>query len=312
MANYTQLLEKDIQKIASNYPITVKEFEAMEGGAGNSSFRLITDRGKFVLTVFDEKAWDFVTRLSQILAYLAKNSFKTTRVLSQTNGEMLTRHKNKPVMIKEYIDGEVHKKLSNKMLFQAGYSLAQLHQIPIPDFLSTQHPYGRQEFPAVFKNGIDHEYESWLAARFADFEENIPVELPRSIIHGDLFYDNMLFQDEALVALIDFEEACAYYRVFDLGMAIIGQCSDGDSLSLQKARALVEGYQASNLISQNEIEVLQLFVVYAATATSYWRYWKYNIHFPLPEKKTGHWKTVHITDFVRAIPAQKFIEAVFE
>ncbi|MEK6221018.1 MAG: phosphotransferase, partial [Chloroflexota bacterium] len=128
----------------------------------------------------------------------------------------------------------------------------------------------------------------------------------------DLFYDNMLFQDDELVALIDFEEACAYYRIFDLGMAILGLCSEEGSLSLPKARSLVKGYQVGNQISQNEIEALQVFVEYAAVATSFWRYWKYNIHHPLPDKKDGHWETVQIADFVKAIPAHEFIETVFE
>ena len=55
----------------------------------------------------------------------------------------------KPVLLKDYIEGHVVERLDETMLFQVGRQLALLNQIPPPDYLLTNHPYGLQHFPKV-------------------------------------------------------------------------------------------------------------------------------------------------------------------
>jgi homoserine kinase type II len=311
MARYTQLQESDVQEIARNYDLTVSEFEPIEGGAGNSSYLLQTQQGSTVLTVFDEKTLSYVTRLGQLLLLLAEYEFPTTRPLSSVKGGMITVYRAKPVMLKAYIAGQVCKNLNETMLHQVGAAMAKLHRLPTPDFLPNKHPYGRQDFSTVIGRNIDPEYESWLAERFAYLERHIPPGLPSGLIHGDLFYDNVLFEKERFKAIIDFEEACRYYMGFDLGMGILGLCAEGLTVSLDRARALVTGYQQVRMLEEREKETLQLFVEYAAIATSYWRFWKYHIHSPIPEKADKHWQMVRLAEGVSAIPEASFLAAVF-
>jgi len=58
MANYTQLNRQDIQKLADNYQLTIKEFNPMEGGNGNSSQLIKTTDHAYVLTICDEKNFE--------------------------------------------------------------------------------------------------------------------------------------------------------------------------------------------------------------------------------------------------------------
>ena len=44
------------------------------------------------------------------------------------------------------------------------------------------------------------------------------------------------------VAIMDFEEARHYYRIFDLGMTIVGTCSKNNTINFEKANSLLEGY----------------------------------------------------------------------
>jgi hypothetical protein len=64
MAKYIQLEEKQIRALAIQYNLTVDDFAPIEGGAGNTSFLLHTNRGKFVLTVF-EISMDRVTVINE-------------------------------------------------------------------------------------------------------------------------------------------------------------------------------------------------------------------------------------------------------
>ena len=79
-------------------------------------------------------------------------------------------------------------------MFQVGRQLALLNQIPPPDYLLTNHPYGHQHFPNVVGLNIDPNFESWLIEEFEYLDHNIAGSLPRGLIHGDLFYDNLLFE----------------------------------------------------------------------------------------------------------------------
>jgi homoserine kinase type II len=311
MATYTQLNQQQIQSLADSYQLTVTEFEPLDGGNGNSSYLMKTQEHTYVLTVCDDKAFDEVFIMAQLLLLLEKHHVPCTRLITTVNNDMLTTHDNKPVMLKGYIEGQVVDSLNETMLSQLGIQAAKLNQISAPYYLPTNHPYGRQLFAKVIGLNIDEKYEEWLAKEITHLENNLSDRLPRGLIHGDLFNDNLLFESADFKAIIDFEEACNYYSVFELGMAIVGSCLDGTSVNFNKASALVNGYQQVRPLEPIEKDSLQMFVRYAATATSYWRFNKYNIEIPSVDKANHHWQMVQIADQVSGISKAKFMQAIF-
>ncbi|MBU0495282.1 MAG: homoserine kinase [Chloroflexi bacterium] len=311
MATYTRLQADDIHEITGRYDMTVVDFEPIEGGAGNSSYLLRTRRrGRHVLTVFDDQSPNHATWLGQLLTWLTERGFPTTTPVPTTRGHLITMHGAKPVMVKVYVTGQVHRHLDEAMLRQVGAAMAQLHQIPAPDFLPDRVPYGVQAWSNITGRNVDPEYETWAARRLGHFERVVPRAAPRGLIHGDLFYDNVLFVDGELAAVIDFEDAQEYYQAFDLGMGIVGMCSRGPAVALDKARALVDGYQQIRTLREREKAALQLFCEFAATTVSCWRFWKYHIDKPTVTKADKHWQMVRLAEAIRAIPQPVFIEAV--
>jgi len=310
MVNYSQLHKTDIQEIITNYKLTVIDFESIEGGSGNSNYLLHTEQGKFVLTVLEIDLARAIS-MGKLLLYLEECDFPTTRLCPTVKGDLTTMYLGKPIILKPFIFGQVWKDLDANMLEQAGMAMARLHQIPAPDFLPEVHDYGLEVFSKAIGRNIDPEFEAWLAERRATLKRNIPPGLPRGLIHGDLFYDNIIFEGQNIKAFIDFEGACRYYKVFDLGMGVLGLCVEDTEVNLTKARALVFGYQKIRSLAEQENECLQLFTEYAAIATSYWRFWKFNIHTPIAEKADKHWKMAAIAKNVNAIPKACFMEAVF-
>jgi len=310
MANYTALQKPEIHELAKQYDLSVTTYSPIEGGAGNSSYLLETQLGKFVLTVF-EIGLERVTILEKLLLLLDEYDFPTTRLLGLAQGGRITSIQGKPVMVKPYIPGRVVKDLDETMLGQIGMAMGRLHQIPDADNLPDNHVYGLQTFPNVIGHNIDLAYETWLAERYAFLKKSIQPELPRGLIHGDVFYDNVLFAGKEFQAIIDFEEACQYFKVFDLGMGIVGSCTDGNRINLEKVQALVAGYQQVRTLEKEERDSLQLFVEYAAIATSSWRYWNYYINIPNNEKANLHLEMFQIAENAQAISPARFLEAVF-
>ncbi|MCH7903157.1 MAG: homoserine kinase [Armatimonadetes bacterium] len=302
--------QDDVHAIAGDYALTEVEVEPFDGGA-NSSFALHAREGEYVLTVFDEKSLAEVDKVGKLLQLLADHGFPTTRILQTREGALATMFGDKPVMVKEYIDGQVVMDLDAKMVSQVGAAMARLHKVPSPDYMPDEHAYGRQAFSQVIGRKINPEYETWLSNELAHLESNIPSGLPKGLIHGDMFYDNVLFEDEDLKAVIDFEEACCYYKVFDVGMGIVGLCADGTTIDLHRARALVDGYQQVQRMNDEEREALQTFVEYAATATSFWRFRRFNIDTPTAERANHHQRMVRLAEDAHTIPKAKFTEVVF-
>ena len=234
--------------------------------------------------------------------------FPTTRLLSQIDGFAITTYKGKPVLVKSYISGQVIQDLDETQLTQVGAAMARLHEFPTLDFLSKVHDYGLETFPRGIGHDIDPAYENWLSQQYDYLKKEIPPNLPSGLIHGDVFYDNVLFDKGQFKAIIDFEEACHYYYVFDLGMGIVGLCTDGIQVNLHKIQTLISGYQQVRQLLLQEKDILQIMAAYAAAATSSWRFWKYNIDTPIPEKAALHREMMQISESIHEIPEDEFLK----
>lgn len=320
MATYTKLTPQIIQSIADEYELKIIESFPLAGGNGNSSYVLKDDQSSYVLTVCDDKDLNEISKMGELLLFLESHNVPCSRlVLTSNNDRMSTlkiSNKIKPVMLKRHIEGYVIKELDETMLFQIGSKVARLNKIPSPDYLPTSHPYGIEFFTNIIGFNIDSEYESWLSKEMIYLNNHIITSLPQGLIHGDLFYDNILFASSinnsiTFKAFIDFEEACNYYLIFELGMAILGCCIKSNTIDFNKARSFVRGYQQERPLSKEEKESLQLFVQYAAVALSFWRFNKYNIKEPNESMARHHWEMVEVAKNISDVLDTRFYNSIF-
>jgi len=312
MASYTQIDLDDIKRIVSRYDLgEVSAFENLIGGQANSSFKLTTATGFFILSICDEKSFTEVGQLAVLLRHLEEQGFPTTPVINAADGRLVIEHQGKPVLIKRYMEGTVPEEMKPKMLYRLGREIARLHQIEAPMGLPNRFAYGLKSFDEVIFSPADDAYRTWLKKKKAHLEQTIRPDLPRCLIHGDIFYDNTLFRDDALVAIIDFEEACRYYRVFDLGMCAVGACNTKGLADLKKTRILVDGYRSLRRLEPAEKEQLQTFVIYGAVATSFWRFRRYNLILPDSANSRTYLKMNTIADQIHQMPPEKFYMGVF-
>ena len=310
MAIYTKLLENEIQEIMGRYELSVTSYEPIAQGSGNSNYLLNTNPGKFVLTVFEIEPIRAVYS-SKVLLLLEKHEFPAPRLQKMANGEMLTKYQGKPVLVKPYITGYVESDIDDEKAKQVGTALAKLHEIPVPDYLPEKHYYVEITYPKFMEQEIDRNYKTWVEQRYRYIIEKLPSQLPVGLVHGDIFYDNVLFEDENFKAILDFSEVSRIYKIYDLGMAAVGICTEETNNVIEKVRALVEGYQEIRLLEEIEIDSLQLCIEWAAILTSTWRFWKFNIDMPDADKSEKYMQMVSIAKNASAIPKEEFKMAVF-
>jgi homoserine kinase type II len=90
--------------------------------------------------------------------------------------------------------------------------------------------------------------------------------LPRSVIHADLFPDNVLMRGDKVSGLIDFYFACNDLMAYDVAVTHAAWCFDasGQTFDAEISRALLEGYEAVRPLLPEERAALPLLAQGAA------------------------------------------------
>ena len=313
MALYAQLDRSAVEGLARRFGIgDITAFSVMDGGRENTSYCVETSSARYILTLWDQKSLRHATNLANLLVYLTDQGIQTSRVVVAPNEPIVVLHDEKPVMLKRYVDGDVTANLTGNLLVQLGEEMARLHEIPAPSYLPQSFPYGRSYFPEVTNSNLGHPFIDWLSEKMSYLQKRIPQHLPMALVHGDVFFDNVIVQDDQLMAIIDFEEACHYYRGFDLGMVIVGACRDRKGISFEKAGQFIRGYQKETTLQSIERETLKTFAVYAAVATSFWRFRQYHLLRPEPQFYDQHVEMQTLADTISKYPDSRFTELFAE
>ena len=87
----------------------------------------------------------------------------------------------------------------------------------------------------------------------ADYLQHyLEAKLPKGIIHGDLYPDNLLFKGQKIVGVLDFEVAGRGKFIYDMATAVNALCFDGDSYHLPLFEAFVSGYESLRTLALAE------------------------------------------------------------
>ncbi len=287
MSLYTKLDDTTLRQIAQQFDIApIQSWKILHGGVENTNHLIGTHSQNYVLTLCERKTKEETLVLANILESLEQQSFTTSKIIQNKKGESVSFYQEKPILLKTYIEGEVKEIFDEILIKKLGKKIAQLNQLTPPKTIPHQFSYGQQCFREVYEN-IQHPFADWLKETHTYISKNLHASLPKAFIHGDIFTSNVVIHKGEPV-LMDFEESCYYYRLFDIGMAAIGTCSDNGKINETKIKVLMEGYQAENELTDLEARKLIPFIVYAATATAFWRFRQFNIIHPIEDRKDSY------------------------
>lgn len=312
MAQYTSLTTHDLEAILSSFTINdISSFEILSGGLENTSYLINIANSKYVLTICEQKSENKARELAHLLEHLEKHHFETSKIIRNTNNDPITLWKDRPIMLKKFIDGKIIKDLPHHLIALMGRELGKLHKIEAPSFLPKVVNYGKEQFFNVEKYALNSVFDIWLKEKLAYVTPYFTSNLPKAFIHGDVFYDNVIIsEDESSVVIMDFEESAYYYRIFDIGMMIIGICGEGKIVDLEKASYILKGYQQENQLLDIELNALQAFTVYAGAAMTFWRHMNFNYTRP-DSKLSNHYLQLKVlTDYVEEQAADCFLKLV--
>ncbi|MDE0556400.1 MAG: homoserine kinase [Candidatus Poribacteria bacterium] len=289
MARYTTLSSSELAHIVAQYPIGAPlKLEEILGGFGNSNFKLTTTAGEFLLKICDEKDPVELQMQISLLQHLCEHAYPTVYPILTKDRRPVTHETAGSVMLYPFLQGE-QPRSSPATLAQLGEALAKLHRIPpidgLPRFamgISQMIPFFKEVQGTQFAT---HPFVESLESQLESMKPQLNASLLMGLLHGDLFLDNTLFNEDQMVAILDFEEGCYDVLLIDVGMTIIGCCYTPEhALNLETAHRFLDAYNAVRPLTASEWKHLDCFVHYAALSIAFWRFRQFNIRRPDPHR----------------------------
>jgi homoserine kinase type II len=314
MSEYTVLNQQDIDAILGRYTSSpVTSFETLRGGLENTNYLVKTTENTYVLTISQNKSTEHALILAQLLNDLNRCGIRTSKIVKTQEDALVTTWHDKPIILKEYVDGMVTKDLNANLLELTGEEMGRLHKIDPPDYVPNVLTFEIGLFLTVGQYESDKELQTWFTGKHDYISEYLTDGLPKALIHSDLFWNNVLVNASGVntaqqITLLDFEDACYYYRIFDVGMAIVGLCSIDGVIDLHKAKAFLAGYQKQIKLNDAERAALKPFVVTAASAIACWRQWQFNYMYPTPSKMSLYVEMQDLADKTQDLPDSIFLD----
>ena len=271
MAVYTKFNQNKINEILSNYNLgELNNFKGIEEGIENTNYFLSINNKKFILTVYEKrvKSKD-LPFFSDLMSSLNKAGFKCPTPVTNKKNETITDYEGKKLMIVTFLEGKAKKNLSPFNCKSIGIEVAKMHQITKNFKFKRQNDLSVKSWRGLFDavkdkcTKIHKDLPNLIEENLKDVENNWPKNLPRGIIHADLFHDNIFFNQDKLSGIIDFYFSCEDFFSFDIAICFNALCFDGMkenlSFNVTKAKNFIDGYSSIRKLTdeeKNSIKVL--------------------------------------------------------
>ncbi|MEN9932299.1 MAG: homoserine kinase, partial [Pseudomonadota bacterium] len=237
-------------------------------GVSNSNWLIETTTNRFILTMYETR-----TEISDLpfflglLDHLAARGCPVPRTIHDRDGAPFRMIGDKAVALIEFLPGVSVDHPRETQARAVGAALASVH-LASADFASSRvNGLGLDGWRRLLDNcganglaTIDPSLPQIVAGEAEHLKSHWPEDLPRSVIHADLFPDNVLMMGDEVSGLIDFYFACTDITAYDLAVTHAAWCFDatGGHFSPAISAALLAGYESVRPFSHAERAALPL------------------------------------------------------
>jgi homoserine kinase type II len=289
MSVFTPVSPEEARAFLTHY--TLGELESLEGiaqGVENTNYFLTTTTGDYVLTLFEHIPREDLPFYVGLMDHLAHHEVICPAPMHMDNGDMLGELNGKPAVIVTKLPGKPRTKPTVKDCRLVGHILAHIHEAGVEYDASLENWRGREwreSFAQKVGPRLSREENALIDAENqyqAMYDDHV---LPVGVIHGDLFHDNVLWDDHGNGGVIDFYFACDDVLLYDVAIAVNDWCVKPDAtIDLERAHAFLRGYHERRPLEPLERELWPVMLRRAALRTWLGRL-GYN-HFPRESEMT--------------------------
>jgi len=288
MAVFTAVTLDDLTQWIKQFPLgQALALNGIASGIENSNFFLTTERGEYVLTVFENLDFEQLPFYIQLMRHLAERGIPVPAPVANAHGELVVALHGKPAAIVSKLDGSSQMDPQPVHCAEVGTMLARMH-LAAQDFPLSQPnlrglDWWRATVPAVLPH-LSDENARLLREEIALQEECAAspayARLPRGPVHADLFRNNVMFVGEKLSGCFDFYFAGVDTWLFDLAVTVNDWCIDlaTGQLDPARVRALLDAYRAVRPFTGDEMAAWPTLL--RAAALRFWLSRLYDLHVP--------------------------------
>jgi homoserine kinase type II len=253
VAVYTHLSAEALEALIGAYDVgELVSAKGIAEGVSNSNWLVETTQARFILTMYEHRvdAADLPFFLG-LLDHLSSKGSPVPRTIHDRDGAPFRTIDDKAVALIEFLPGVSIDTPRPTQARAVGEALAGIH-LAAADF--SQHRQNTMGLAAWRKllgdcgerlSDIDAGLPELVARELAFLEANWPSGMAPSVIHADLFPDNVLMLGNRVSGLIDFYFACTDIMAYDLAVTHAAWCFAADgSFRPAISQALIEGYHA--------------------------------------------------------------------
>lgn len=305
MAVFTPVSRPELEHWLAGYDLgALRAHEGIASGIENTNYFVDTERGRFVLTLFERLHHDQLPFYLGLMRHLAARHIPCPDPLADRTGALLSTLNGKPAALVSRLRGAAQMAPDVGHCAQLGELLARMHlaaadypgELPnlrgLDWWVATAPKVAGFLAPAVAAMLAD---EIEVQRRFGASELN--RALPRSAVHADLFRDNVLFDGDTLGGVIDFYFAGCDTWLFDLAVTCNDWCIDDATGAFDPARlaAMLDAYVEVRAPEAAEREAWPLML--RAGALRFWLSRLFDLHLPRPAqmvtpKDPGHFERI--------------------
>ena len=264
MAVSTQIGAEEMGALIAEFDVgTLTSAKGIAEGVSNSNWLIDTTGGtggaRFILTMYEFRIEieDLPFFLS-LLDHLAAKHCPVPRTIHDRAGN-LYRLRHDPVRgtralaLIEYLPGVSVSEPTPAQARAVGAALAQMHHAAADFKGRRDNAMGLAEWQRLAEacgddglTAIAPDLAALVARELPLLTAAWPTDLPRSVIHADLFPDNVLMLGDNVTGLIDFYFACTDLTAYDLAVTHAAWCFDheGRHFRPELSAALIEGYES--------------------------------------------------------------------
>lgn len=267
MAVYTPVEARAAETFAARFGLgPVTALTGILEGVENTNYKLSTETGTYVLTLFERRVHeDDLPYFLGLMTHLAERNIPCPVPIKETDGAAFASLKGKPAAILSFLPGSAPTVLDPATCRVVGRLLASIH-LEARDFpLSRPNDLSLSGWRAWFErcggtvDRIRPGLQDMIGRELDFLEEHWPHDLPSGVVHADLFPDNIFMRDSRVSGVIDFYFAANDLLAYDLAVCLNAWCFDEDDrLNRQRSEALVAGYESLRPLSKVERSALPI------------------------------------------------------
>lgn len=274
MAVFTEVTPPEASALLAELGLgTLQSMQGCASGIENTNYFVSTDRGDYVLTLFERLSFAQLPFYLNLMHHLAAKGIPVPAPQANAQGDILHTLKGKPAAVVTRLKGRNQLAPQAADCAQVGAMLARMH-LAGQDY-PAQQPNLRglgwwiETIPVVLPH-LNPQQKGLIESELRFQQELAASEayrrLPHGPIHADLFRDNVMFDGSQLSGFFDFYFAGCDTFGFDIAVCLNDWCIDlgTGALDEARARAFVAAYDQVRPLTPDELALLPALLRSAA------------------------------------------------